>query len=278
MENLESYSPTAEEMEHWEEYGFIIRKNVFTEDECREFGQRAGELATGERPLPFENRRLNALVESGEVTDRTGAGAMHSITSPHLYDEIFLKRVRDPRVADVVSGLIGPDLASHNTLFIFKAPGIGLPFPWHQDLWYFQKRFETETTVGTWQTVDDADTENGCLRVIPGSHKWEVLEHDELDGFQQQEFKLARVPEGETGIPVEMPAGSVLWFHSRLLHRSTHNHSDRFRRVYVAHYLSARAVEKSVKWKPPPNLRVRGKTYPGCIRAEVENVLPIPEE
>ena len=65
--------------------------------------------------------------------------------------------------------------------------------------------------------------------------------HDDLEGSQQQEFKLARDARDEDGIAIEAQAGVVIWFHSHLLHKSTENHSQRFRRSYVSHYLSAQA-------------------------------------
>ena len=106
-------------------------------------------------------------------------------------------------------------------------------------MYYFRRRWVTETTVGTWTAIDAADRGNGCLYVVPGSHRLPVAEHDDLEGSQQAEFKLARGVRDQDGVALEVAPGSVIWFHSHLLHKSTDNHSGRFRRSYVAHYLSA---------------------------------------
>ena len=258
-----SYGLTPDEQEQWDRDGYVVRERVFDRDDCEALAAVAGELATGRAAA--RHARKNALVAAGKVADTGGVETMHSAIMPHTASDLFRRRVRDPRLTDVVADLIGPDLVVHNSLFIFKSPGIGLPFPWHQDLWYFRKRFETETTIGTWQAIDDAAVSNGCLWVIPGSHLGEILEHDELEGDQQQEFKRARVPADETGIPVEVPAGSVLFFHSRLLHRSEHNRSDRWRRTYVCHYLSAHAKDKNPGAAGRPVMWVRGGEPTGGI-------------
>ena len=70
-----------------------------------------------------------------------------------------------------------------------------------------RNRFSTETTVGTWTAIDPADRENGCLYVVPGSHKWDIVAHDDLEGSQQQEFKLARGVRDEDGVAVEVHRG-----------------------------------------------------------------------
>ena len=192
---------------------------------------------------------------------------MHKIHFPSCYVAEFLQRVRDPRLTDPIVDLLGPDVLGINNLYIWKAPEIGLGFPWHQDMFYFRQRFVTETTVGTWTAVDAADRGNGCLYVIPGSHRRPIAEHDELAGSQQSEFKLARGTRDEEGVALEAEPGTVIWFHSHLLHKSTDNHSGRFRRSYVSHYLSAQA-----RWTHPeragtgvPVMWVRGTTFPGKV-------------
>ena len=217
----------------------------------------------------------NALVRDGKDT-QSGIYAMHKIHHPSCYIPEFLARVRDPRLTDPVADILGPDILGINNLFIWKAPEIGLGFPWHQDKFYFGKRFKTATTVGTWTAIDPADRENGCLYVIPGSHKQEISEHDDIEGSQQNEFKLARSARDEDGIPVEVPPGAVIWFHSHLLHKSTNNHSQRFRRSYVSHYLSAQAewMNPENAGKGQPIMWIRGQTFPGKVQEVTRDVVP----
>lgn len=281
MDNSDTDRPfklTPAEKQAWERDGYIVRENVFTHEENDRLRQVAEDIVDGRRPFPGNHVDRNALVRDG-AESRTGIRAMHKIHHPSCYVDAFLERVRDPRLTDPIVDILGPDILGINNLFIWKAPEIGLGFPWHQDKFYFGKRFKTETTVGTWTAVDRADEENGCLYVIPGSHRREIAVHDELEGSQQTEFKLARNARDEDGVPVEADPGSVIWFHSHLLHKSTDNHSDRFRRSYVSHYLSARAewVDPAKAGNGQPVMWVRGRTHPGCVEEVSRDLLPIPE-
>ena len=115
--------------------------------------------------------------------------------------------------------------------------------------------------------------------MIPGSHKQAIAEHDDIEGSQQTEFKLARNARDEDGIPVEVLPGAVIWFHSHLLHKSTNNHSQRFRRSYVSHYLSAQAewFDREKAGKGQLIMWVRGRTFPGKVREVTRDVLPVPD-
>ena len=81
----------------------------------------------------------------------------------------------------------------------------------------------------------------------------------------------------EDGIAAEVPPGAVIWFHSHLLHKSTNNHSQRFRRSYVSHYLSAQAewFDPEKIGKGQPIMWVRGQTFPGKVREVERDILPI---
>jgi hypothetical protein len=264
------------ETESWNKNGFLVRVGVFTRDENDALRQVAEDIVDGKRAFPAAHVDRNALVIDGEQ-DRSGINAMHKIHHPSSYCPEFLDRIRDPRLTDPLVDLLGPDILGINNLFIWKAPEIGLGFPWHQDKFYFRSRFNTPTTVGTWTAIDQADEGNGCLYVIPGSHKREISVHDDLEGSQQREFKLARDAKDEEGVPVEAAPGTVIWFHSHLLHKSTDNHSDRFRRSYVSHYLSAQAEWSSPEkaGKGQPVMWIRGETFPGKVTEVTQDVLPV---
>ena len=269
-----------DELAYWNENGYLVRLNVFTAEENDVLRQVAEDIVEGKRPYPVTHIDQNALVRDGKVEEQ-GIYAMHKIHHPSCYCPEFLTRVRDRRLTDPLVDLLGPDLLGINNLFIWKAPKIGLGFPWHQDKFYFRNRFNTETTVGTWTAIDAADRENGCLYVIPGSHKRDIFQHDDLEGSQQREFKLARGVRDEAGVAVEVPPGAAIWFHSHLLHKSMDNHSLRFRRSYVIHYLSAQA-----EWAHPAALKsrqrqpvmwIRGKTFPNKVHEVERDVRPPPE-
>ena len=269
---------TPEEQSAWEENGYFIRFNVFTKEENGVLRQIADDIAIGKRAFPDYHIFQNALVRDGKIKAQ-GIHAMHNIQYVSCNCPEFLARTRDSRLTDPVVDILGPDLLGLNNLYIWKPPKIGLGFPWHQDKWYFNHQYKTGTTVATWSAIDDADKDNGCLYVIPGSHTYGVREHKELEGSQQGEFRQAEGARDEDGIAVEVPAGAVIWFNSQVLHKSTDNHSERFRRANIAHYISAKAEwtrPEAVNEKRPP-MWIRGETYPGMADEVQWDVIPILE-
>jgi len=85
------------------------------------------------------------------------------------YDLGFLNYARIPQILDMVEQLIGPDFALWNSSFFAKPAQGGHATPWHQDGEYWPIRPLATCTV--WIAIDEATSDNGCLEVIPGSHK-----------------------------------------------------------------------------------------------------------
>ena len=110
---------------------------------------------------------------------------------------------------------------------------------WHQDEIYIPTR--DRSLIGAWIAIDDATIENGCLWIVPGSHRSGYL-YPQRDHNNPDEFDFAGQSYGfdeKEEIPVEVPAGSVVFFNGYLLHRSAKNRSSIYRRVLVSHYMNA---------------------------------------
>ena len=163
---MNAFRMIPDEIQRWERDGYFVRENVFSYEENDHLRQVAEDIVAGKRRMPMAHIDRNALVRDGRDA-RSGIYGMHKIHHPSCYIPEFLARVRDPRLTDPLLDILGSDILGINNLFIWKAPEIGLGFPWHQDKFYFGKRFKTATTVGTWTAIDPADRENGCLYVIP---------------------------------------------------------------------------------------------------------------
>lgn len=127
---------------------------------------------------------------------------------------------------------------------MFKSSSVHFASPWHQD----QAYWGGATKWSAWIALEDANAENGCLRVIPGSHRHQRDHASVRDarGFTN------RVPddelEGETIIEVEMKQGDVLVFHDRLLHSSHPNRSGRERWSFIPTYRNADVPDTSTVW------------------------------
>lgn len=137
-------------------------------------------------------------------------------------------------IVDPVADILGPDLDCFQSQFIFKNPGV-IGQPWHQDSYYF--KFDRQPQVGVWVALSRATLENGCLWVLPGSHKGPIHEHvpDRRPAANRAYTEI--VSEDDSArIPALMEPGDVLFFHSYLMHMSTDNVADERRSAMVYHY------------------------------------------
>ena len=108
-----------EERSFWEENGYFVRYDVFTEKENDVLRQIADDIAVGKRPFPTTNIDQNALVRDGKA-EASGIEAMHKIHHVSCYCPEFLARVRDPRLTDPIVDLLGLGLLGLNNLYIWK--------------------------------------------------------------------------------------------------------------------------------------------------------------
>ena len=137
-------------------------------------------------------------------------------------------------IVDRVAELLGPELDCFQSQFIFKNPGV-VGQPWHQDSLYFD--FTLQPQIGVWLALSRATLENGCLWVLPGSHREPIHRHVPDRRPQANHGYLEIVDHPFDGrIPVTMEPGDVLFFHSFLMHMSTDNVTDYRRSAMVYHY------------------------------------------
>ena len=159
-------------------------------------------------------------------------------------ERIFHAFLTTPAIAEILTPLLGSAVDCFLSQFIFKNPG-AWGQPWHQDEFYFP--FDHSPEVGLWLAVTEATLDNGCLYVLPGSHREPVHEHvpDRRPGANYGYFEIVDHPMSDE-IPVLMKAGDLLVFHSRLMHRSHDNLSDQLRAAMVYHFAPHGTVDSSV--------------------------------
>jgi ectoine hydroxylase-related dioxygenase (phytanoyl-CoA dioxygenase family) len=166
----------------------------------------------------------------------------------------FASFLRTPALLPIVTGILGTDdVDCFLSQFIFKNPG-AWGQPWHQDSYYFP--FDPpRPIVGLWLAVTAATLDNGCLHVLPGSHREPVLEHGPDRRLGANYGYTEIVDHDVTGQrPSLMDPGDLLVFDSHLMHRSTDNRSDGIRAAMVFHVAAAGTVDRTEE--------VRGYTSP----------------
>lgn len=158
-------------------------------------------------------------------------GLLHKVQGVCVVEPRVLELAREPELLDRVEALLGPDLDVFGTKFFPKLPNGGTSTHWHQDNFYFHMESDQIISCGIY--LEDSDLENGCLCVVPGSHREGIADH-ERDPTTHGSW--TQVDEARA-VDLVIPAGTVALFSANLLHGARDNHSDRTRYSTAWHYL-----------------------------------------
>ena len=221
--------------------GYLVVPDLVSAADRQRIDQDAQRFTAGEYPV-------SNLPDDGDVL---------AIHFPHWVSDVAMDMVKHPGIVEVLSQITGAHLPGWDgatkcmqSMLFFKPPGLQGQ-AWHQDERFIPTR--DRSLVGVWIAVDDADVENGCLWVLPGSHRtgqlWPTQDHGQPDTFDPTDESFGFDATG--AIPVEVEAGTVVFFNGYLLHRSLPNRSaDRRRMALVNHYMNA--------WSPLPWMMEKG--------------------
>lgn len=151
-------------------------------------------------------------------------------------DAFWVRLVSDPRLLDIASLFVGHDIALFASHYISKEPYSGQAVLWHQDGAYWP--LEPMQVVTLWLAVDRSMSENGCLRVIPGSHRLElhgIRARDDIDNVLRSESAI-EVDES-LAVDLELAPGDVEVHHPNIVHGSRANESPRRRCGLTIRYI-----------------------------------------
>ncbi|MBI5834933.1 MAG: phytanoyl-CoA dioxygenase family protein, partial [Armatimonadetes bacterium] len=230
---------SPEQVRSFVDDGYLIVEGLVSAAEVDELRADTVRLARGEYPCDS----LQPM--PAELTDQQVTERILCIHQPHYVSPVIERYVRH----EAVCGVLGQVTAAHlphwdgsvkcmQSMLFVKPPGFQGQ-AWHQDEIYIPTR--DRSLIGAWMALDDATVENGCLWVIPGSHRTGYL-HPQRPHNRPDEFDVSAESYGfdeSAEVPVEVPAGSVVFFNGYLLHRSLRNRSQIYRRVLVNHYCNA---------------------------------------
>ena len=205
------------DLEQFRTEGWFLAPDVFTPEECDDIVQHL-------EATPFE-------LPLGEAAN----GTMSYRPMMHLASEALLRVATDPRWAPIVLPIVGPDARLYWEQGVAKPPEARTELPWHQDNGYTP--LDPEEYLTCWLALDDADVDNGCLWIIPGSQTMGTQQH--VNGGAGP-FRVGYQGD-DAGLAVPVAKGSVLVFSSLIMHRSGPNTSGRHRRAWIIQYCPAHA-------------------------------------
>ncbi len=203
-------------------------------------------------------------------------GRKHPELRPEQYhhnlivdDPFWIRLCTDARLIDVIEPFLGPNIALFAAHYISKPPRTGQPVLWHQDGNYWP--LEPMEVITIWLAADDSTPENGCMRVIPGTHIGQKIYQHRQSNEEPNVLSSAldrKVDETEA-VDVIVPAGGVSLHSPFLIHGSEANPSDKRRGGLTLRYI-------------PTTTRIKRENFPAYLcRGErvdgINNYPPLPK-
>jgi hypothetical protein len=241
---------TPSQIDEFHRNGFLNGGRILTDDELEGLRTDLDHLLekgpdgfTSEEPQPVSFRNMS------QRGDESAALAVWQIVNIWEASPAFGRLIYHPSIVKGISRLTdAPNLMVWHDQIQYKPANHGGATRWHQDapLWPI---ILPMTPVSAWIALDDADEDNGCMWMVPGSYKW----GDQMDFLRTQQhleqreefmnivgFSLPADSEVKAVAPQPRPvkSGEVSFHHSLTWHGSPFNRSDRPRRAIAIHYMT----------------------------------------
>src|SRR5207248_2286904 len=155
--------------------------------ELEELRARVEWIASGDAEhIPAHFRQVEPRVAQGDLAAESYALSLRKLSHLAWHDEVLLAHARRPAITDRIASLLGPDLKLYQDQVFMKPPGVGSRQPYHQDQpWGFQID-PPELMVTCWLALDDVTLENGCMRVLPGTHRNGALPREVVEEYERR--------------------------------------------------------------------------------------------
>ena len=204
--------------------GFVAPIDIFSADEVAEI---RAELEAAETRWP------DGLAGPGR-------------NNAHYVLPVLDRISHDSRILDAVEDLIGPDILVAGTTLFIKEPETSGFISWHQDARYIG--LEPHDWITAWLAISDVNEENGCMRMVPGSHTAPLVEHVDTYGEDNLLTRGQTVPNVDeaASVPVPLKPGQLSLHHPRVVHGSGPNRSGERRIGFAIQSYITPAVDQVI--------------------------------
>ena len=223
--------------------GFVVVPNLFSRAEVKVLKEEIQKILHEVRQeSEGEGSQKKFVDETGVYVGLAGRSSL------------FRQSVRDDRLVDILEAIIGPNVEFLSDKVVYKDEDTHIASPWHQDWPYWEGAHK----ISVWVALDDATPENGCLKLLPGSHRGSVIHDGDMsDGSGFGHRIRPETIDESTAITAPVEAGGAVFFHDLTMHASHPNTERRERWTWVPTYRDAQADDPPYSFEVA-NVVVRG--------------------
>ncbi|BFZ08717.1 hypothetical protein BsWGS_11756 [Bradybaena similaris] len=240
---VDSGKLTLQQRQFYEENGFLVIKKLVPLTKLQKYRDRFAQICRREVVVHGLTVMRDIAIKDSEFVP--GEQAVTKVQD-FQNDEVLFEYCTLPEIVDYVACFTGPDVVAMHTMLINKPPDAGKltsRHPMHQDLHYFPFR-PADRIVCSWTAMQTINRENGCLVVVPGTHKGELLVHEYPKwegGVNKMYHGIQNYSPSQHRVHLDMEEGDTVFFHPLLIHGSGANRSKGFRKSISGHFASGTA-------------------------------------
>ncbi|MBM82740.1 MAG: hypothetical protein CMJ78_19430 [Planctomycetaceae bacterium] len=218
------------QVQQFTDQGFALVNGLISADDIEAVCSEISRICESPQDFPAEVIQHEPQVLQGEFKPERLELGVRKLFKIVKHNDFFRGFAARAEWLDVARALLGPDVYVLQSMLMMKPPECSGTKVWHQDNAYF--RISPPKVVGLWVACDEATVENGCMHIVPGSHRNGIAPHSG-DG---DNYGMTDAPNDNEVLAVPLQPGDALIFHGELFHFTPPNQTSQRRRALQYHY------------------------------------------